>query len=110
MWSVHFLAYPSRLLARMKFLLLCVIVAITVHISSCQNALVGGYFGRAKCSPWLGLCHETEDCCRHLVCLTYRAKCVPRSGLIIPGEDQRPIGTGPFPPNYPHARSEDVHF
>lgn len=42
----------------------------------------------------------SEDCCRHLVCLTYAAKCVPNL-VYIPGQDKRPIGNGPFPPGYP---------
>ncbi|XP_078032974.1 uncharacterized protein LOC144467866 [Augochlora pura] len=87
----------------MKLLLLCVLVTISVRIGCCQDTLIADYFNKATCSPWLGLCHQTEDCCRHLICLTYRAKCVPRSGLIVPGQDQRPMGPGPYPPNYPHS-------
>nr|XP_033322513.1 uncharacterized protein LOC117218326 [Megalopta genalis] len=98
MWSVRFLAYPPRQFATMKFLLLCAIVAITACVSFCQNTFTTD---TATCSPWLGICYTYDDCCRYLACSTYRAKCVPITGPIIPGQDQRPIGPGPYPPNFP---------
>nr|KAF7425713.1 hypothetical protein H0235_008151 [Vespula pensylvanica] len=52
----------------------------------------------ATCSPWFGFCQVSSNCCRNLVCLTYAAKCVPKHGLIIPGEDTRPIGPPPYAP------------
>ncbi|XP_018395810.1 PREDICTED: uncharacterized protein LOC108774245 [Cyphomyrmex costatus] len=48
----------------------------------------------AVCTPWLGKCQITDECCRNLVCMVYAAKCVPQ---MIVG-DTRPIGDGPFPP------------
>ncbi|KZC06702.1 hypothetical protein WN55_10615, partial [Dufourea novaeangliae] len=50
-------------------------------------------------------CLMYEDCCRHLTCSMYQAKCIPKGGIIVPGEDRRPIGDGPFPPNYPNGRT-----
>ncbi|XP_043500726.1 uncharacterized protein LOC122523162 [Polistes fuscatus] len=50
----------------------------------------------ATCSPWLGLCHTSSDCCRNLICLGYAAKCIPKQG--ISGPDNRPIGPPPYPP------------
>ncbi|XP_023314348.1 uncharacterized protein LOC111693597 [Trichogramma pretiosum] len=50
------------------------------------------------CSPWKGPCHSYDDCCRNLLCLSYAAKCVPKFGLQIPGQDTRPLGPGPYPP------------
>ncbi|KOC62002.1 hypothetical protein WH47_01794 [Habropoda laboriosa] len=53
------------------------------------------------CSKWKGKCYAYEDCCRYLVCPTYEGRCVLKPGIIVPGEDTRPIGDGPFPPGYP---------
>lgn len=50
----------------------------------------------ATCSPWLGLCYTSSDCCRNLICLGYAAKCIPKQG--ISGPDNRPIGPPPYPP------------
>ncbi|KAK2587637.1 hypothetical protein KPH14_003760 [Odynerus spinipes] len=52
----------------------------------------------ATCSPWRGTCQQTSDCCRHLECMTYKAKCVPKTGLIVPGLDTRPLGPPPYAP------------
>lgn len=46
-------------------------------------------------------CLITDDCCRYLICSFYAAKCLPKPGLIVPGEDNRPLGPGPYPPNVP---------
>ncbi|KAL7286337.1 hypothetical protein TKK_0019295 [Trichogramma kaykai] len=50
------------------------------------------------CSPWLGYCSVHGDCCRDLTCLGYNRKCVPIYGIKIPGQDTRPIGPPPYPP------------
>ncbi|OAD62836.1 hypothetical protein WN48_07086 [Eufriesea mexicana] len=75
----------------MRFLMLVLIfmAVFTTALPASQK--------NVTCSPWKGRCHVTEDCCRHLVCLTYQAKCVPYPGEL-PGDDTRPIGDGPFPP------------
>ncbi|XP_051154014.1 uncharacterized protein LOC127277178 [Leptopilina boulardi] len=49
------------------------------------------------CSPLYGYCKESSECCRHLQCMTYSAKCIHKGGLIIPGQDTRPLE--PFPKN-----------
>ncbi|KAL0110410.1 hypothetical protein PUN28_013800 [Cardiocondyla obscurior] len=51
---------------------------------------------KAVCSPWLGYCQTTGECCRDLLCMGYSLKCVP--GKIA--NDNRPVGDGPFPPKY----------
>ncbi|XP_067207102.1 U-reduvitoxin-Pr4a-like [Linepithema humile] len=56
-----------------------------------------------QCSPWLDYCQITDQCCRHLICSGYTAKCVPKGGLVMPGEDKRPLGPGPYPPNVPES-------
>ncbi|CAK9814358.1 hypothetical protein ANTQUA_LOCUS8039 [Anthophora quadrimaculata] len=55
------------------------------------------------CSSWKDKCRAYDDCCRYLVCPTYEGRCRLKPGIIIPGEDTRPIGNGPFPPGYPNT-------
>ncbi|XP_073968083.1 uncharacterized protein [Bombus fervidus] len=74
------------------FTLMFMVVSTAVLLTQSQET--------GTCSPWLGQCTVSEDCCRHLICLTYAAKCVPNSADIL-GQDERPIGNGPFPPGYP---------
>lgn len=52
-------------------------------------------------------CQLTEQCCRDLECLGYLAKCVRMQGIRPPGEDNRPIGDGPFPPTRAPFDSND---
>ncbi|KAL6438213.1 hypothetical protein ACFW04_004431 [Cataglyphis niger] len=68
-------------------LALIAITVIDVVISNPTNP-------KSDCSPWLGHCQVTEQCCRDLICMGYLARCIP--GKIW--NDNRPIGDGPFPP------------
>ncbi|XP_025994901.2 uncharacterized protein LOC105208058 [Solenopsis invicta] len=73
----------------------CLVFALIVMVALNGIAAAPSYENsKAVCSPWLGYCQLTDQCCRDLICLTYAAKCVP--GKII--DDKRPIGDGPFPP------------
>ncbi|XP_019701250.1 uncharacterized protein LOC109504723 [Harpegnathos saltator] len=67
----------------MKFVIFTVLVIAAMVIAAPQE--------RKVCSANQGYCQVYEDCCRHLVCQTYLARCVPKGGLIIPGEDKRPL-------------------
>ncbi|XP_077265833.1 uncharacterized protein LOC143899413 [Temnothorax americanus] len=75
----------------MKYLVFALIVIAAINdITTAPSSTES----KAVCSPWLGYCQLTEQCCRDLVCLGYKVKCVP--GKIE--NDNRPIGEGPFPP------------
>ncbi|XP_033313534.1 uncharacterized protein LOC117212683 [Bombus bifarius] len=87
--------YATSIAIEMRFLLpMLMFMAVCTAVLSTQSKETG------TCSPWNGKCTVYEDCCRHLLCLTYAAKCVLNS-VHIPGQDKRPIGNGPFPPGYP---------
>ncbi|KAM0729939.1 hypothetical protein ACS0PU_003816 [Formica fusca] len=79
----------------------CVIFTILIMIAMALAAPQGDK--EATCSPMGGYCQQYNDCCRYLECLGYAAKCVAKSGLIVPGQDNRPLGPGPYPPNAPLA-------
>ncbi|KAI4504106.1 hypothetical protein M0802_000577 [Mischocyttarus mexicanus] len=81
----------SIAMKKFVFLTFLAIIAIVLAAPELKESTV-------KCSPWLGLCHTSSDCCRNLICLSYAAKCVSKPGVIIPGGDNRPIGPPPYPP------------
>ncbi|XP_028045809.1 uncharacterized protein LOC114254243 isoform X2 [Monomorium pharaonis] len=73
----------------------CLTFALIIMVAISSIAGAPSYESSMEvCTPWLGLCQVTEECCRDLICLSYAAKCVP--GKIK--DDNRPIGEGPFPP------------
>ncbi|XP_050460931.1 uncharacterized protein LOC126856454 [Cataglyphis hispanica] len=79
----------------------CVIFTILIMIATALAAPQGDK--EATCSPIGGRCQQYNDCCRYLECLVYAASCVAKSGVIVPGQDNRPLGPGPYPPNVPLA-------
>ncbi|CAL1675162.1 unnamed protein product [Lasius platythorax] len=80
----------------------CVIFTILIAFIMIAMALAAPQGGKeATCSPLGGHCQQYSDCCRYLECAFYAAKCVAKSGVIVPGQDTRPIGPGPYPPNAP---------
>nr|XP_012153576.1 PREDICTED: uncharacterized protein LOC105664289 isoform X2 [Megachile rotundata] len=84
---------------RMRVLTLLLIVSLISAVVS--SALLQ----TPTCSSWKGKCQRYEDCCRYLVCPTYEGRCILEPGIIVPGEDNRPIGNGPFPPGYPNIET-----
>ncbi|XP_039304218.1 uncharacterized protein LOC120357561 [Solenopsis invicta] len=92
------LSKKNESFGKMKFVIFAIFVMIAMAMTQAETQ---------QCSPWLQLCHVKEDCCRYLECSTYQAKCVPQSGLIIPGRDKRPLGPGPYPPNVPKEYLEE---
>ncbi|KAG7204323.1 hypothetical protein KM043_002141 [Ampulex compressa] len=74
----------------MKFIVFALIAAIA--FAAVSAAPSGEASDVQTCSPKFGYCQVTEQCCRHLICSPYLAKCVVKGGIIVPGEDQRPIG------------------
>ncbi|KAM0735670.1 hypothetical protein ACS0PU_010818 [Formica fusca] len=73
-----------------KYLVLALIAMTVIDVVTTSNPTNP----KSICSPWLGYCQLTEQCCRDLICLAYLTKCIP--GKIW--NDHRPIGDGPFPP------------
>ncbi|KAL2730517.1 omega-conotoxin-like protein 1 [Vespula maculifrons] len=73
------------------FLTFLVVIGLVLVTSKPQKS-------ENTCSPQFGFCQVSSNCCHNLVCLTYAAKCVPKDGLIPPGEDTRPIGPPPYAP------------
>ncbi|XP_011706926.1 PREDICTED: omega-conotoxin-like protein 1 [Wasmannia auropunctata] len=75
----------------MKFVIFTIFVMIAMTMVASEE----------KCSPLGQYCTQYSDCCRYTQCLTYAAKCVTKAGILVPGEDKRPLGPGPYPPNMP---------
>ncbi|XP_032670878.1 uncharacterized protein LOC116843976 [Odontomachus brunneus] len=42
---------------------------------------------KATCSKLYEWCQTTDNCCPNSICLSYAAKCVPKSGIIVPASD-----------------------